>query len=350
MIDFFRSLVTNRRLIKELILRDLKARYVGSSMGFFWSVLFPILNLFVYTFVFMELLGTRFGDEAGIKDVAIWMLAGIVVWAAFAETLSRATNCLVENANLIQKVVFPSGVLPLYLTVSSIINMSIGLPVVLIGVLWFGYISPTQAQNSATGAVAAEAEVVREAPQSPELDAEGQLVGLRTAACNYCDSTQNLICPNDHTAMRVLAVKQGTRADAPKARPLALGLALLFIPVLMLLQAIFTTGLGLFLSAFNLILRDTYHLVGVFVTVWMFGTPIFYPPYLLTDPKHEGKYDFILEFNPMYWLITSYREVMLFNQIPGFDLIGKFAIVAVIIFCLGASFFQSQRDKFPDLL
>ncbi len=359
MFQLFRNLFGNKRLIKELVVRDLKARYVGSTMGFFWSVIYPILNLFVYTFVFMELLGTRFSDDSGIKDVAIWMLAGIVVWTAFAETLSRATNCLVENANLIQKVVFPSGVLPVYLTISSIVNMSIGFPVVLLGVLWFGYISPTQAQTSATQgqqalgqAVIEEAALERPAaPAVPPVDETGRLVGLRTGACNFCDHKYDLVCPNDHTAMRILLVAQGPIPKAPPPnKPLAIGLTLLFLPVLMLLQALFTSGLALFLSAFNLILRDTYHLVGVFTTVWMFATPIFYPPYLLTKEEHNGKYDFLLECNPMYWLITSYREILLFNRMPNPVLLGTIAITAVVMFALGATFFQSQKDKFPDLL
>ena len=61
----FSSLVANRRLLKDFVVRDLKARYVGSSMGFFWSVVFPIINLFVYMFVFRLILNSRFEDGAG---------------------------------------------------------------------------------------------------------------------------------------------------------------------------------------------------------------------------------------------------------------------------------------------
>ncbi|MDP6540637.1 MAG: ABC transporter permease, partial [Planctomycetota bacterium] len=104
------SLFRNRRLLRELVVRDLKARYVGSSMGFFWSVVYPFINLIVYMFVFRYVLNVRWEDKASPQDVAVWMLAGIVVWTAFAETVGRATNSLVENANLIQKVVFPSEV------------------------------------------------------------------------------------------------------------------------------------------------------------------------------------------------------------------------------------------------
>jgi ABC-type polysaccharide/polyol phosphate export permease len=336
-VKLFRSLLGNQRLLRELVLRDLKARYVGSSMGFFWSVIYPILNLFVYTFVFRVILSVRFGDRSSIKDVAIWMLAGIVVWAAFSETISRSTNCLVENANLIQKVVFPSAVLPLSLTISSLVNMLIGLPVVLMGVVFFGYIAPSQGQIDATEGPAP----VAVAAFDPALEQPAPY----SSSCDYCDYEHLLTCPNEGSTLRIAAPK--TAEDiVVKPRALALGLALLWLPVLLLLQGIFTAGLGFFLAAFNLILRDTYHLVGVFVMVWMFSTPIFYPPEMVSS---KG-YGWILDMNPMFWLIDSYREVLLFNHAPDFILLGKFGGAALFVLCLGGSFFQSQRDRFPDLL
>ena len=134
-----RSLRRNRRLLSDLVLRDLRARYVGSSMGFFWSVIFPILNLFIYMFVFRLVLKARWSDHQSNGEVALLMLAGIMVWQAFAESTSRMTNTLPDNANLIQKVVFPSEILPVYLTLSSLINMMIGLVVALCGVVYFAY-------------------------------------------------------------------------------------------------------------------------------------------------------------------------------------------------------------------
>ncbi|MDE0913952.1 MAG: ABC transporter permease, partial [Planctomycetota bacterium] len=137
-----RSLLQHRGLLRDFVVRDLKARYVGSAMGFFWSVLFPIVNLAVYMFVFRLVLNARWSDRQGAYEVALIMLAGIVVWASFAETLSRTTNCLVDNANLIKKVVFPAEILPWYLTASSMINMTIGLPVVLGCVAVFAFLLP----------------------------------------------------------------------------------------------------------------------------------------------------------------------------------------------------------------
>ena len=142
LLQLLRSLSKNRRLLHDFVVRDLRSRYIGSSMGFFWSVVFPIINLFVYMFVFRIVLKTRWSDYQGATMVALIMLAGIVVWAAFSESMSRTTNILVDNSNLIQKVVFPSEVLPAYIVASSLINMLIAMPVVLMAVAYNIWINP----------------------------------------------------------------------------------------------------------------------------------------------------------------------------------------------------------------
>ena len=280
-------------------MRDLKARYVGSSMGFFWSVIFPLLNLAVYFIVFRLIMEVRFGDKMSPEASAMWMLAGITVWTAFAETVSRSTNCLVENTNLIQKVVFPSEVLPAFLTVSSLINMLIGIPLVLLGVGFFILKGDTAG-----------------------------FVEVETAS---------------------LAMVDVQIMDPGPDRTLRWGWSMVCLPLLMLGQGIFTLGLGYFLSTLNLFLRDTYHLVGVLVTFWMFATPIFYPVQLVEQAR-DGQFAFILLINPMHWLIESYREVLLFGSWPQLHLIGPFLLVALFTFAAGATFFRSQKARFPDLL
>ncbi len=270
-------------MLVDMVRRDLRARYVGSAMGFFWSIVFPILNLVVYMFVFSFVLKSRWEDGQTPRTVALIMLTGIVVWQTFAETMSRSTNTLVENQNLIQKVVFPSEVLPAFLTLSALANMLIGAAIALLGVAYFGYVAP---------------DVL-----SPEMAA-------------------------------------GT------ARRLRLGPALLSLPLLMLLQAVFSVGLGYFFSTLNLYLRDVYHLMGVALSVWMFLTPIFYPAHLV----QKAGLEWVLKANPMYWLIESYRRVMLYGQWPQPRIVGVFALVALAVFALGSQFFHSQKPRFPDLL
>lgn len=322
MFELLRSLRRNKRLLIDFVKRDLKARYVGSSMGFFWSVVFPIVNLFVYMFVFRMVLGARWSDKQGGFEVALIMLTGIVVWAAFAETVSRTTNTLVENSNLIQKVVFPSEVLPVYLTLSSLINMCIGLPVVLLGVVYFGYVDPVRTAVEVTSLV-----------QQAALPDPLSLIYL-----GYVDPVQ--------TAAEVASMAQPLVIPDPLPPPLGLGLPLVTLPILFLLQVVFTVGLGYILSTLNLYLRDTYHLIGVFITVWMFSTPIFYPA-AMVEKKGFGV---LLQVNPMHWLIDSYRKVLLYDTWPDGLLLLRFAVVAVIVLALGSRFFMSQKKRFPDML
>lgn len=286
MISFLRTVSQNRKLLANLVVRDLRARYVGSSMGFFWSVIFPIINLVIFTFVFKVILNARWADHQNGETVAMIMLMGIVVWAAFAESMSRCTNSLVENSNLIQKVVFPSEVLPVFIVISSLINMIISMPVLFIGMAVLIYIFP-------------------------------------------------------ETHPEALARMKAAGDDG-----FQFGFALVFLPFLIGLQALFTTGLGLFFAAFNLYWRDTFHLMGVALTVWMFTTPIFYPAAAV---ESKG-YGFLLIINPMHWLIDLYREVVLYGHWPDPLMLGLMLVVSSIVLALGAAFFRHQKHRFPDLL
>lgn len=433
MLTLVRALRKNRRLVKDFVVRDLKARYVGSSMGFFWSVVFPILNLFVYMFVFRLILKARWSDSQGPMEVALVMLAGIVVWTTFAETISRSTNTLVDNSNLIQKVVFPAEILPAYLTISSLINMCIGLPVVILCVLWFGYLSPPevfvdlpshQVEND-------QGKLVWQRDESPlgedhqsyavrvrltrgwrqDVIVPFELGGTAVEGEDYLLQAREVVIPAGHlgaliwiTPLRdrlqeghesieisllqpdtaklvergsagkfasrrfriqlidgpLLGPKETAPSSAlatsvpvkvkkdyePPYHPLALGASLICLPLLFLLQALFTVGLGYFLSAINLFVRDTFHLVGVGITVWMFGTPIFYPGSLV----QQAGYGIMLQLNPMHWLIDSYRAVLLYAQWPDPLLLLQLAGAGILVFLLGGAFFSAHKAKFPDLL
>lgn len=397
MIALARSLARNQRLLKEFVVRDLKARYVGSSMGFFWSVVYPIINLFVFMFVFRLILDARWGDKQGATEVALVMLAGIVVWAAFAETVSRSTNTLVENQNLIQKVVFPSEVLPVYLTISSIINMCIGLPVVLLCVVWFAFLSPptvgfgdaeqrlgeradltavrVQLERghrrdvsvglgfAGTAVRGEDYDVVADRIVVPAGSAFGEVLivphpdalpeGEETIVLTVQDSD---VAIDDARRQHVVTLTDGDEPGRPAYvppveetdpyLPLDIGWQLVALPLLFLLQLAFTSGLGYFLATLNVFLRDTYHLVGVFVTVWMFATPIFYPAEMV---RAKG-FGWLLALNPMHWLIEGYRAVLLHGQWPDAALTIRFAAVGLIVLFLGSRFFMSQKRRFPDLL
>lgn len=340
MLALARSLVKNRRLLSDFVARDLKARYVGSSMGFFWSVIFPIINLLIYSFVFRIILKIRWADAMPPEEAVLMMFAGILVWVAFGESVSRITNSLVENANLIQKVVFPSEILAPYLTVSSLVNMTLGLPVLMAGVLWFGYAQPREEGVAALAPAALTVEVA-----GPVADPAALFRQEPDWRAPLRKELEELKGRTAHLEALLLSDRAPVKVTIER-RPLGLGLGLLCLPLLMVLQAMFMVGLGYLLSTLNLFLRDTYHLVGVLLTVWMFATPIFYPAFLV---QKEG-FGWLLVANPMYRLIESYRSVLLYGAFPPLLDLVLFAAVALATLILGAAFFKAQKRRFPDLL
>src|ERR1051326_4766600 len=106
-----------RGLIQSLVARELKARYRGSVLGFFWSFINPLLLLLVYSFVFTYVLENR---TEGIQPYALFMFCGILPWNWFSSSLTESAGALISGGNLIKKVLFPAEILPI---VSVLANM-----------------------------------------------------------------------------------------------------------------------------------------------------------------------------------------------------------------------------------
>jgi lipopolysaccharide transport system permease protein len=131
---FLIQLKANRNLLRNLVLRDLKHRYVGSVGGFFWSVIHPIVLLVCYYFVLTVVMGVRLGEEYATQNFALFLFCGILPWLMFQETVLRNCTAVTDNASLITKTIIPSEILPMSIMISNLIHHMIGL-VILIGAL-----------------------------------------------------------------------------------------------------------------------------------------------------------------------------------------------------------------------
>jgi lipopolysaccharide transport system permease protein len=126
-LDHLRQLVRYRALIQSLVARELKARYRGSVLGFFWSFLNPLLLLLIYTFVFtVAVPGAR---GAGLEPYALFLFCGILPWTWFSSSLLESAGVLIAGANLIKKVVFPAEVLPIVTVLAGLAHFLFGLPI-----------------------------------------------------------------------------------------------------------------------------------------------------------------------------------------------------------------------------
>ena len=120
-----------RSLIGNLVVRELKARYRGSALGFLWSFLNPLLLMSVYALVFS--IYFRFGME----DYVVFLMSGLLPWIWFSSSLLEASNSILVGGNLIKKVLFPAEVLPLVVVLSNFVNFVLSLPILLIFVFFF---------------------------------------------------------------------------------------------------------------------------------------------------------------------------------------------------------------------
>jgi lipopolysaccharide transport system permease protein len=125
------SLWCYRRLLLAFVIKDLRHRYVGSTIGFFWTVVTPLLELCTYTFVFHVLIGVKFHPAGGWSNYALFLFSGMVTWFAFSEGLTRSATSITGNGHLIQKVNFPAEVLPAHLISSAVLNQCIRLGVLI---------------------------------------------------------------------------------------------------------------------------------------------------------------------------------------------------------------------------
>lgn len=136
-VNFLGKLIRHRALIKRMVLRDLKSRYVGSAMGFFWSVIHPLVLLASYTFVFSVINKQQLGQEAGTTSFAVYLFCGILPWLLFQETLGRSSNILVDNSSLITKTLFPAEILPASVLIANLVNHFIGMGIFLLIAIFY---------------------------------------------------------------------------------------------------------------------------------------------------------------------------------------------------------------------
>ena len=133
------GLYRHRALIWSFVRRDLQARYRGSAVGLFWSVIHPLIMLGLYTFVFSNIMKVRVGVSEGTEQFALYLFCGLLPWNAFAEGLNRSTGVILDNANLIKRAVFPSEILPIYPVIVGIVTELIGFAVLVAALLVTGH-------------------------------------------------------------------------------------------------------------------------------------------------------------------------------------------------------------------
>ena len=126
-----------RELIAQFVRRDLQSRYRQSLFGLAWLLLVPLLTLAVYTVVFQYIFTSRWADTQTTNlAFALRLFAGLSLFSLVSECLMRAPRLVVNQPNLVKKVVFPLPILIWIQGLVSVVQLGVALIILLIG-QWF---------------------------------------------------------------------------------------------------------------------------------------------------------------------------------------------------------------------
>jgi len=120
-----RELWRFREVLFNLVRRNLKVRYKNSVLGFFWSLLNPLMQIGVWWLVFKVIL------ENEQKDYTAQLITGFLPWLFFSQCVLDGTACVVQEMALVKKAYFPRAVLPLSALVSNLVHLCLAFVVML---------------------------------------------------------------------------------------------------------------------------------------------------------------------------------------------------------------------------
>lgn len=262
-----KELYRYRVLIQNLVVRELKARYRGTVLGFLWSFFNPLLLMIVYTAVFGLIISPRDpAFESKPLIYALYLFCGILPWHWFSSSALESANVLMINGNLIKKILFPAEILPVVTVTSNMIHFFFGLPIILVFIPILG------------------------------------------------------------------------RPLTPYA---------LLLPVVVLVQFVFSLGFSLMISCLTVHFRDIRDILANWLTFWFFATPIIYPMTFGSIQK-SAALRLMLNLNPMTHIMQGYQYCLFYGSLFHWKRLGMTFLVSLIVFALGYMIFDRLRDSFPE--
>lgn len=262
--QMLRALLAYRGFILGSVRREFQAKYSNSLLGAAWTVINPLAMIVVYTVVFSQIMRAKLPGVDSQFAYSIYLCAGVLTWTFFSETVSRAQNVFLENANLLKKISFPRLCLPVIVVANASLNFAI-------------------------------------------------IFGLFTVFLIFSGSFPGIVY-------------------------------LALFPVL-LIQVLFSVGLGITLGVLNVFFRDVGQLFGVVLQFWFWLTPVVYPINILPAVVRDA-----LRYNPMTNIITSYQNILVNGQWPDWSSLWPVTLIAVLLCFMGMHLFRKHAGEMVDEL
>lgn len=257
------QLWNSRALIQVLVIRELKARYRGSVLGFLWSLMNPLLMLVIYAIVFTFILEQR---DPSTSPYVLFLASGLLPWIWLSSSVLQDCTSIIDGSALIRKVVFPAEVLPIVYILSNWIHFILSLVIYMAFALFLH---------------------------------------------------------------------------------LHLHTSFLFLPLIMLSQAIFTAALGLLVAALTVFFRDLRDMVANLLTLWFFSSPIIYSMEMPAVRESQALMT-LLSLNPITYLIECYHAVLFYGRWPDLEAWLGFTVLSCMLFLTVYAVFDRLRDHFVE--
>jgi ABC-type polysaccharide/polyol phosphate export permease len=126
------DIARSRNLLWNLTLRELRAKYRRSLLGWSWSMLNPLAQLAIYSFVFGVLFGVEapVGDPSGVSAYGLYLLSGLIPWGFFSLVCGMGLEAVISNSNLVRKVAFARECLVVSQVLFAVVQFSIEMSLV----------------------------------------------------------------------------------------------------------------------------------------------------------------------------------------------------------------------------
>ncbi len=120
-----KELFSQRQILKNIILKELKSRYAGSLLGISWAIIIPLLIMFIINFVFTNVM------KINIEYFPLFVLSAILPWMSFSSSLFDATSSITRNRQLLNQFTFPREIFPIASVAANFVNFLLGLLIML---------------------------------------------------------------------------------------------------------------------------------------------------------------------------------------------------------------------------
>jgi lipopolysaccharide transport system permease protein len=124
-----------------------------------------------------------------------------------------------------------------------------------------------------------------------------------------------------------------------------IGAAIVWLPVLTILTGAFALSIGIVLGTVNVFIRDVGQMVPILLQLGFWFTPIVYTASIVPE-LYRG----LLQLNPLYWIVSVYRDVLVFQQAPDMAALGGLSVLTLLLCALAAFMFRRAAPEMVDVL